>query len=213
MNSKRIYFVRHGESEDDASDLHQRPTTLLSELGQHQVALLAGRFSHTSFDVIISSPLDCAIATAEEIAYLSHKNIEVSELFSEVKKPTVLEGVSREDAAYDPIRKVIQEKWSYPAWHYQDEENFVEVKRRAIAALNSLLGREESTMVVITHGHFLTMLFLTMALGKQVTAEEYSIFDTFSHTDNASISLCELTSSGWKMRIWNDITHITELIH
>lgn len=73
--------------------------------------------------------------------------------------------------------------------------------------------RPEEKLVVITHGHFLTMLFLVMALGKLVTAEEFVTFDEFSHMENTAISLCEFTERGWKMRTWNDITHLTEMIN
>lgn len=44
MKLKKIYFVRHAESQDDVESIHQRSDTPLSENGRDQAALLAGRF-------------------------------------------------------------------------------------------------------------------------------------------------------------------------
>ena len=135
MNSKRVYFVKHGESEDDAQELHQRFETPLSDNGQHEVALLAGRFSHTPFDIVLSSPLIRAQETAEAIATISGKKVEVDDIFAEIRKPSQLLGQKRDDPQFNPLKAVLSEKWSYPAWHYSDEENFRDVKRRAVDAL------------------------------------------------------------------------------
>jgi len=52
-----------------------------------------------------------------------------------------------------------------------------------------------------------------MALGKLVTAEEFLNFDIFSYLEPTGISVCEFTGKGWKMRTWNDITHLTDMIN
>jgi len=213
MNVKKVYFVKHAESEDDHNEVHMRTDSPLSEIGREQASLLAGRFSHTPFDLLIASPLERSKETAEFIGLASGKNITFEEIFNEIKEPTVLEGISQEDQEFDSIRGVLHEKWHLPAWHYSDEENFTDARMRAKRALKLLEGIESKSVVVVTHGHFLTMLFLVMSLGKMITPDEFATFDTFSHTDNTGISLCELTEKGWKMRTWNDITHITEMIH
>ncbi len=213
MNQKKVYFVKHAESEDDHNEVHMRKDTPLSEDGREQASLLAGRFSHTPFDLLIASPLERSKETAEFIGLASSKNIVFEDIFNEIKEPTVLEGSSHEDQDFESVRGVLQEKWHLPAWHYADEENFTDARNRAKRALKLLEEIESKSVVVVTHGHFLTMLFLVMALGKMVTADEFITFDTFSHTDNTGISFCELGEKGWKMRTWNDITHITEMIH
>jgi broad specificity phosphatase PhoE len=213
MNLKKVYFVKHAESEDDHNEIHMRSDTPLSEEGREQASLLAGRFSHTPFDLLIASPLERSKETAEFIGLASSKNIRFEDIFNEIKEPTVLEESTQEDSNFDSIRGVLQEKWHLPAWHYSDEENFTDARMRGKRALKMLEEIQSESVVVVTHGHFLTMLFLVMALGKMVTADEFITFDTFSHTDNTGISLCELTDKGWKMRTWNDITHITEMIH
>lgn len=200
----KVYFVTHGESQDYFDNVYERPESPLTDDGYQDILVLAEKFSKISFDVLISSPLERAIETAEEIAKLSKKKVEINELFTEVRLPKELEGRSIDDPKIKNIQKLLLSKWSYPAWHYSDEENFTDVKKRAINALLHLSNRQEKDIVVVTHSHFLTMVFLVMALGKYVTAEEYYRFDTFSQMDHASISLCELNSKGWKMQIWND---------
>ncbi len=213
MQTKKIYFVQHGESQDDLDLIEPRSDTPLSEMGRDQATLLAGRFSHTPFDIVISSPLERAKETAEFIALASGKNIVYEDTLQEIKSPSVLEGVSQINSDFDSIRDVLYEKWHLPAWHYQDEENFTDAKKRALTALRVLQERPEQRIVVVSHMHFLTMLFLVMALGKLVTAEEYQTFDAFSYLDSTAITLCELTDKGWKMRTWNDITHLTVMIN
>ncbi len=209
----KVYFVTHGESQDYCDNVYERPESPLTDDGYQDILILAEKFSKISFDVIISSPLERAIETAEEIAKLSNKKVEINELFTEVRLPKELEGRSIDDPKIKNIQKLLLAKWSYPAWHYSDEENFIDVKKRAINALSYLNQRQEKDIVVVTHSHFLTMVFLVMALGKYVTAEEYSRFDTFSQMDHASISLCELTSKGWKMQIWNESFHLIKPIN
>ncbi len=201
---KKVYFVTHGVSQDYSDNVYERPESPLTDYGYQQSVSLAQNFSKRLFDVIISSPLERAIETAEEIAKLSKNKVEIDELFTEVKLPKELEGKNPHDPQIKRIQKLLLEKWSYPAWHYSDEENFIDVKKRAINALLSLSKRQEKDIVVVTHSHFLTMVFLVMALGKCVTAEEYYRFNTFSQMDHASISICELTDKGWKMQVWND---------
>ena len=213
MNMKKIYFVRHAECQDEQDEVHMQADSSLSEEGREQAALLAGRFSHTPFNTLISSPLERSKETAEFIGLASGKDIVFNNLFDEIKEPTFPEISNKEGVSYDAVRGIIQEKWHLPAWHYANEENFTDAKKRAIKALKFLEDFPAEKIVVITHGHFLTMLFLIMAFGKMVKADEFTIFDSFSHTDNTGISLCELKDRKWKMRRWNDITHVNEKIH
>lgn len=208
----KIYFVRHGESEDDLADIHQQQDSPLSDLGRHQAVAVSHFFQSVPFDVLLTSPLLRARQTAEQIAKHTDVDLEEEELLAEVRRPSELLGNKRTDPAFDSLRKLLKEKWTYPAWHYSDEENFHEVKRRAKELLRVLSSRKEQTIVAVTHGHFLTMVFLVMVFGKEVNPYEYEMFDQFAHMDNAAVTMCELLESKkWKMRMWNEQQHLASL--
>ncbi len=204
----KVTFVRTGESEDDLSEKYQRPESPLSEEGEVQRELLARHLVHIRFDVIFSSPLLRAKQSVEILTPSTQEVIYDPE-FSEIKQPSELVGERLDDPAFSATRYMLETKWSYPAWHYSDEENFSDVKKRALRVLKMIAKRNEEQILVISHGHFLTMLFLMMTFGKMLTVEEYRRFDTFAQMAHAGVTECELVKGIWKMRVWNDTSHLT----
>lgn len=209
----KVYFVRHGQSRDDVLSVHQRPDSPLSETGIRQAEKVAEHF-HNSIpvDYIVSSPLLRARQTTSKIAEKLGKEVEYEDLVAEVKKPVELIGQQRSDPEFDTLRTMIKEKFAYPAWHYSTEENFHDVKRRALAFLSWVEVREDEHLVVVSHGHFLTMVFLVMVFRKLVTPEEYLHYDDFAHMDNTGITTCEYKVGKWKMLQWNDTLHLHDEI-
>lgn len=57
---KIVYFVRHGQSVDNAAPVFQSVNTPLSEKGQEQAKTLAKRLSELDFESLISSSLQRA---------------------------------------------------------------------------------------------------------------------------------------------------------
>ena len=203
-----VYFIRTGESEDDLSERYQRQESPLSEEGEIQRELLARHLVHIRFDAILSSPLLRAKQTVE-ILTPSVQDVVYDPLLTEIKQPSELVGERIDDPAFSTTRYMLETKWSYPAWHYSDEENFSDVKKRALRVLKSLSKRDEEHILIVSHGHFLTMLFLMMTFGKILTVEEYRRFDTFAQMTHAGVTECELVKGVWKMRVWNDTSHLT----
>lgn len=202
-----IYFVRAGESQDDHHGFYQRPTSPLSGLGEKEVELLARHIVHHQFEAVLSSPLKRAQQTAEMLVTNPDTIIYDKDL-SEIRQPTELQGERVDDPAFATTRYLLDSKWSYPAWHYSDEENFQDVKWRAERVIKQLVTSQEESLLVISHGHFLTMLFLVMALGKNVTPEEYFHFDTFTQMQHGGVTECEYNQGIWKMKLWSDTTHL-----
>lgn len=93
---KKIYFIRHGESEGNAKKIHQSKETPLSDIGQDQAKILALRFKNIQTDLIIASPYLRAQQTAQAIATKNNLQIETNELFSERRGPSELIGVSQQ---------------------------------------------------------------------------------------------------------------------
>lgn len=202
-----VYFVRTGESQDDHHGLYQRPSSPLSVLGEKEVELLARHVVHHQFEAVLSSPLKRAQQTAEMLVSDPERIVYDKDL-SEIRQPSELAGERVDDPAFATTRYLLDSKWSYPAWHYSDEENFQDVKYRAERVVKQLITSQEESLLVISHGHFLTMLFLVMALGKLVTPSEYLHFDTFTQMLHAGITECVYSHGVWKMKLWSDTTHL-----
>src|SRR4029450_8286333 len=61
---KVVYFVRHGQSEDNVAPVFQSPDSPLSAVGRHQAARMAARVATLAFDVLLASPYRRAHETA-----------------------------------------------------------------------------------------------------------------------------------------------------
>ena len=76
---KIVYFVRHGQSEENILPIYQSPDSPLSQAGREQAGSVAERIAKIDFDVLISSPLPRTKETAEAITKITNKIPEYSE--------------------------------------------------------------------------------------------------------------------------------------
>jgi broad specificity phosphatase PhoE len=66
--AKVVYFVRHGQSEDNVAPVFQSPDSPLSAVGRQQAERIAARVAKLSFDVLLASPYRRAHETAAVIS-------------------------------------------------------------------------------------------------------------------------------------------------
>ena len=95
---KVVYFVRHGQSEDNVAPIFQAPHSPLRAVGRHQAERIAERMSHLSFDALLASPYQRAKATAAAMGNITGKAPECVELVTERVKPTSINGTPSTDA-------------------------------------------------------------------------------------------------------------------
>jgi broad specificity phosphatase PhoE len=65
---KKLFFMRHGQSEANAAHRYAAPETPLSELGRQQASAAGLQLKAAGIDLIISSDLRRAVETAEIVA-------------------------------------------------------------------------------------------------------------------------------------------------
>src|SRR3989344_4694972 len=94
MATKLIYFVRHGETENNAKNIRQGSEGHLSEKGRAQALEVAKKFPREQGhpQVIIASPYERTRETAEIIAHELDMEVEYSDLLVERKNPTEIVG-------------------------------------------------------------------------------------------------------------------------
>ncbi len=204
----KVYLVRHGNTDSLDNKINQRPETPLNQQGVSQAKALANRLKNEKFDLVISSSLTRARQTAEIIG----KDFEESELLVERRKPSEIIGKDRNDTKIADILKKIDKMYLIDeAWHYSDEESFVELVGRAIKALDFLINKNKEKILVVSHGTFMGFLVGVMLYGKNLSGEIYLKLHNFLRINNTGISVFEYTpDKGWQMEGWNDRSHYLE---
>ncbi len=211
----KIYFIRHGESEANKHKTEQGAKGQLSEQGRRQAEYVAKRLDGTPVDMIISSTFDRARETTEIINTTLNQKVVYSKLFGERMPPTSIIDKKLNDPEVIKVNKTIEENFQKKAgnWRYEDEENFVDLKTRALKALEYLQKQKKDKILVVTHGGFLRMIISLMMFGESLKCHEYiNILYTFK-TSNTGVTLCEYPNVGsqkgkWKIIAWNDHAHL-----
>ncbi len=214
QTEKIVYFVRHGQSLDNASPVFQSPDSPLTEKGREQVRKIAGRIGKISFDALISSSFRRAGETAGFIAEATGKNIEYSDLFVERIKPTSVNGKPHSDKAATVLWKKWNESLYVPGVRAEDGENFDDIVMRADNALEYLHARPERSIVVVTHGYFLRTILARVLVGESLTGEIFKKFQRGAMMENTGLTVLEYQNelekadSRWRLWVYNDHAHL-----
>lgn len=210
---KKLYVVRHGQTDFNHENRSQPATAGLSLKGQDQAKLLAQRFRNFAVIPIISSDMERASATARAIAEVNGGAITFSELFREVKRPSEIIGKLFADPAVNSIRLEMYAHAEERMWHYSDEENMFDLYARALRARHLLEEFSGSHHIVVSHRVFIVMFFCAL-----ITEEEYAAMSLYwnirrhMHLDNAGMTAFELRDidgyTQWRVRTWNDYAHL-----
>ena len=213
MATKIIYFVRHGETENNAKNVRQGSEGPLSAKGREQALATAKRFpKHKgSPQVIIASPYERARETAEIIAKELKMKVKYSDLLVERKNPTEVIGREGEEREVRQIIDRIDKSYHPDDLRVSDEENFIDLKKRAKKLLGYISRRSEKRIVMVTHGIFLKMVVSYMLYGKNLTASQYNNLSYFNPIDNAGMAIVLykhhwLMRNEWKLLVWNDLS-------
>lgn len=216
---RMFHFVRHGESENNVGTICATPESPLTARGLAQSYALAHRIS-AAFkpEVVISSPYKRARQTAGIIAEALNTPIEVSELFSERRRPSVQTGRPKSDPEILRINEEIRRNFHLPNWRHSDEENFDELKKRGLDSLQYLESRPENNLLVVTHGITLRLLIGCAISGESLTGEECERFIRALRMEKTGIVTLvindnlreEGAAAKWQLWRWNDYAHLED---
>ena len=185
----------------------------MNEAGREQAALIAERISKISFDALVASPFTRARETAEMIAKKTNKSPEYSELFVERIKPTSINGKPYSDEAANVIWRQWETSLYTTGMRVEDSENFEDLVRRADEALSYLCDRQESAIVVVTHGFFLRTIVARVLLKDMLTPESYQSIQRSADMQNTGITVLRYQESfeqdaSWRLWTYNDHAHL-----
>ena len=200
----KIYFVRHGSTDSLEQKIAQPNNEPLNQRGLDQAAELGKRFDDTHLDLVVSSPHLRAAQTAKAIS----KNVEVNPLFREVTKPSEIVGISHQDEKFQTIIQKINEMYQLdPSWHYSDEENFEDLKKRGLEALEFLKSQNKENILVVSHANFIALLAGLMLFGEDFPVEISLKLRNFLRLSNTGVSIFTYEENRWKLQCWNDTSH------
>jgi broad specificity phosphatase PhoE len=205
---KTVYFVRHGSTEGNEQGAYQHVHTPLSALGRRQAACVALRFERIPVDIVITSDMARAAETGRCIAARNKLPIVFNPLFQEILRPAIVRGKRRDAPEVLEIMRFLAEHWTNARVKHSDEENFFDLKKRALEALEYLAKRPERTLLVVTHGTFLCMLICCMMAGEEVSPHLFARVHRFLVLKNTALSVCEYDNGKWQLVIWNDHAHL-----
>jgi broad specificity phosphatase PhoE len=208
---KKIYFVRHGESEGNAGPIRQSAETPLTETGRRQAEFIAKRCAKLPIEAVISSTMVRARETSARISKELFLPVEHSDLFMERRKASIVVGKPKDDPETIAIEKVQKENFHTPGYRHSDEESFEDLVTRTKAALNYLASRPEENILVVTHGYFLRMIVAYVTLGEKLSTKEMERFADVFHMENTGLSIIghnEKKDNPWWLWVWNDHAHL-----
>jgi broad specificity phosphatase PhoE len=205
---KTVYFVRHGSTECNENGAYQHVHTPLSALGRRQAEFVAHRFERIPVDIVIASDMERAAETGRCIAERNKFPIVFDPLFQEILRPTILRGKGRDTPEALEMMQFLAENWTNARVKHSDEENFFDLKTRALKALGHLVERPERTLLVVTHGTFMCMLICCMLTEEEVSPQLFDRVHHFLVLKNTAISVCEYDNGKWQLVIWNDHAHL-----
>lgn len=211
---KKIYCVRHAESEGNIGPLRHDGSSPLSDTGKKQAKIVANRFKDISIDKIFASPYERTKHTAEEINAILKKPLEYNESLVEISRPSFMIGKEKDSPEVLKAFDEMEKNFHNLAWKHSDEETFVELKARGISVLRFLEKQPEENILLVSHGVFLRMLVACVIFGGSLTSEEYWNMFIKTSMDNTGVTVFEQTKYKenekpyWKLITWNDHSHL-----
>lgn len=208
---KKIYFVRHGATEGNEKDEFQLPTIPLSEMGLKQAEFVAERFKTIPADVIIASDMKRAFQTAQAISMKINREVIPCSLFQEILRPSFVRGKKKDDPEVVKVMTEVKANFENKDWHHSDEENFFDLKKRAVKCLRYIEALKEENIVIVTHGQFLNMLIGIMGLGDTMTPKQFKFLQKFFIAKNTGITIVDEHKGEYFLMTWNDYAHLGDL--
>jgi len=146
-----LYFVRHGESEDNASKRWSRPASPLTNKGREQMLATAQKIKDQGLrvDLIITSTLPRAQESAQIVARTidyPEKNIIATDILNERLWGSL---VGKPNPQFLIDATLLDQVDNAPG-----AEKLADLQKRAARALRMLEKRPESNILIVGHGTF-----------------------------------------------------------
>ena len=203
MKTKKIYLIRHGQTDYNLKGIVQGSgiDSSLNELGRKQAAAFYKSYQHVAFDKVYTSALNRAKQSVEGFLQdgLPHQSLPG---LNEINWGT-REGMKitpEEDAYYHSVI----ESWQNGQTNLRIEggESPEDVMARQRESLDIIMAQEsEETVLICMHGRAMRV-FLCLMLNYPLKS-----MDTFEHT-NLCLYKLNYTGSNFSIELFNEVAHL-----
>jgi broad specificity phosphatase PhoE len=208
---KKIYFVRHGETEGNVGRFFQSSDTPLTDKGHEGAKALAARFSKIPLDAIFVSPFVRTQQTAKYISELKGISPETVTSLHEFLQSVSIRGkewASPEGQEYNKERK---NNFFNPEWGRDGAENHAKVIKRIKEAVAYIESHPAQNIVVVSHGQFLGLLTTYLLLGKSAdSSTNETLYENLHLLSNVAITEFIYNEGKWQLFTFNDHAHFAD---
>ena len=207
---KHVYFVRHGQSEENLDHVLRGRDAQLTEEGKKQADVVAERIERIGVDALISSPFPRALDTAVNIGERIGINPEQNALFGEWVEPSNSHGKHRDHPERKNAHQAIIAATDDHNYRHADEETFAELVGRAQSAICMIEQHPAERICVVTHGGFLRVVIGAMVFGTEFSKKNFVRLLYHFYTTNTGITYVRYTNETprWQLVTWNDQSHL-----
>ncbi len=191
MFTKYFYLIRHGETVFNEEKRRQDNKGGLSTHGVEEVETLGKRLSNMEIQKMFVSPFERTKETANilnKYLKLKDKKIIFTNLIAERKNPTCIVGLDYDDTIAKSFVDTMDKSIHDENLRLYDEENFLDLKNRALKAEKFLLKKSSKYNLCVTHGIFLKMFLSILLYGKDLKVKDYIQMNMYNTSDNAGIT-------------------------
>ena len=167
--TKRIYFVRHGETKKNRQFYHQGPDEPLTDRGREQVRELIEWLREQKIDTLISSNYLRARETAEMIAEDLQLPFSIEPSVREFGRPATI--YERHHFSLPSLRYFLDLYLHRMdlLWDKEGAENLIHIRERVRDARLMLEAQEGKRIAVISHRIFMTMFTETVCYDRPLS--------------------------------------------
>jgi len=210
MTSKKIYFVRHGETNSNLQRYVPSKDEPLNEHGLLQAEQCATRVQNIDIQKLIVSDFHRAQQTAAPIAHVKNMQMEVCPSFGEVLEPSSIYGISESEESVVEHRKNRNGNVENPEWRQEDGENFSDIFARVLASKKLLEEDSFESILVVSHSFFMMLFAAAILLGNEVPTNAWYHVASTLKISNTGITQFTFEEGVWRLVMWNDHAHFAE---
>ena len=207
---KRIYFVRHGETDANLLEYVPSREEPLNSTGLVQADKIAMRLVNIDVDRLISSEFVRAQETAKAITNLKPMAVEIQTCFGEMIEPSSLYGKPSASAEVMEFRKNRNENIENFDWRQEDGDSFIDVYNRLMKGKTLLETAPENNILVVTHGYFVRLFVATILLNTTEPNQKWHEVANVLKSSNTGLTHFYIENGIWKLLTWSDIAHFAE---
>lgn len=201
---KKIYLVRHGESEWNVLKKIQGQQDIpLTEKGIEQAHLVGKRLINENIEKIYSSDLNRAYTTAKIIGNKLNLDVITMTEFREINFG-VWEGISNDKMMEEHREDLILWRNEPEKLKIEGAETLIELQLRAMNGINKVMDNDKiDNILIVSHSATLKTIILGLLNMNLANFKNLTI-------NNVSLSIVEIREHNKVLKLFNDTCHIKE---